>query len=113
MRTMLDLGARVSFMPDNFSSLQPYTRLLQRMGIEVFYGQLDINAELAAIGPRLSTVILSRPHAASRWLDVLREFAPAATIVYDTVDLHWLREARRVGRDTSAAALGEWPPEPR
>ena len=106
MRTMLDLGARVSFMPDNFSSLQPYTRLLQRMGIEVFYGQLDINAELATIGPRLSTVILSRPHAASRWLDVLREFAPAATIVYDTVDLHWLREARRVGRDTSAAALG-------
>jgi GT2 family glycosyltransferase/SAM-dependent methyltransferase/glycosyltransferase involved in cell wall biosynthesis len=106
MRTMLDLGARVSFMPDNFSPLQPYTRLLQRMGIEVFYGQLDVNAELATIGPRLSTVILSRPHAASRWLDVLREFAPAATIVYDTVDLHWLREARRVGRDTSAAALG-------
>jgi O-antigen biosynthesis protein len=106
MRTMLDLGARVSLMPDNFSPLQPYTRLLQSMGIEVFYGQLDVNAELATIGPRLSTVILSRPHAASRWLDVLREFAPAATIVYDTVDLHWLREARRAGRDTSAAALG-------
>ena len=106
MRTMLDLGARVSFMPDNFSPLQPYTRLLQSMGIEVFYGQLDVNAELATIGPRLSTVILSRPHAASRWLDVFREFAPAATIVYDTVDLHWLREARRVGRDTSAAVLG-------
>jgi O-antigen biosynthesis protein len=117
MRTMLDLGARVSFMPDNFSPLQPYTRLLQCMGIEVFYGQLDVNAELATIGPRLSTVILSRPHAASRWLDVLREFAPAATIVYDTVDLHWLREARRVGHDASVALgnghrkLDELPPK--
>jgi GT2 family glycosyltransferase/SAM-dependent methyltransferase/glycosyltransferase involved in cell wall biosynthesis len=99
MRTLLDLGARVSFMPDNFSPLQPYTRLLQRMGIEVFYGQLDVNAELATIGPQLSTIILSRPHVASRWLDVLRQFAPAATIVYDTVDLHWLREARRGARD--------------
>lgn len=105
MRTLLNLGARVSFMPDNFSPLQPYTRLLQRMGIDVFYGQLDVNAELATIGPRLSTVILSRPHTASRWLDVLREFAPAATIVYDTVDLHWLREARRAGRDVSARGL--------
>jgi GT2 family glycosyltransferase/glycosyltransferase involved in cell wall biosynthesis len=107
MRTMLDLGARVSFMPDNFSQLQPYTRRLQRMGVEVFYGQLDVNAELATIGPRLSTVILSRPHAASRWLDVLREYAPAATIVYDTVDLHWLREARRAGH----FSLDELPPK--
>ena len=95
MRAMLDLGARVSFMPDNFAPLQPYTQVLQRMGVEVFYGQLDVNAELATIGPKLTTVILSRPHVASRWLDVMREFAPSATIAYDTVDLHWLREARK------------------
>jgi GT2 family glycosyltransferase/SAM-dependent methyltransferase len=95
MRTMLTLGAQVSFMPDNFSQLQPYTRRLQRMGVEVLYGHLDINAELATIGPKLTTVILSRPHVASRWLDVMRELAPSATIAYDTVDLHWLREARK------------------
>jgi GT2 family glycosyltransferase/glycosyltransferase involved in cell wall biosynthesis/SAM-dependent methyltransferase len=95
MQALLGLGVRVTFMPDNFTPQQPYTRVLQRMGIEVLYGQLHVNAELATIGPRLSAVILSRPHVASRWLDSMREFAPSATIVYDTVDLHWVREARR------------------
>jgi GT2 family glycosyltransferase/SAM-dependent methyltransferase/glycosyltransferase involved in cell wall biosynthesis len=95
IRAVLDLGARVTFMPDNFAPLQPYTRILQGMGVEVLYGQLDVNAELATIGPTLTAAILSRPHPASRWLDSVREFAPTAKIAYDTVDLHWLRETRR------------------
>jgi O-antigen biosynthesis protein len=95
MRELIGLGARVTFMPDNFAPVQPYTRRLQRLGIEVIYGSLNANAELATIGPKLSAAILSRPHATSRWLDVVREFAPSATVAYDTVDLHWLREARR------------------
>jgi GT2 family glycosyltransferase/SAM-dependent methyltransferase/glycosyltransferase involved in cell wall biosynthesis len=107
MRALIGLGARVTFMPDNFAATQPYTRMLQQMGVEVLYGQLDVNAELATIGPRLSMAILSRPHVASRWLDTLREFAPAATVAYDTVDLHWLREARRSAiRTSSASAFG-------
>jgi GT2 family glycosyltransferase/SAM-dependent methyltransferase len=104
MRALIGLGARVSFMPDNFTHTQPYTRMLQQMGVEVLYGQLDVNAELATIGPRLSMAILSRPHVASRWLDSIREFAPAATVAYDTVDLHWLREARRNAIGASPAS---------
>lgn len=95
MQSLISLGARVTFMPDNFSPLEPYTRALQKLGVEVLYGALDVNAELAAIGPKLDLAILSRPHQAGRWLDVVREFAPSATVAYDTVDLHWLREARR------------------
>lgn len=97
MEALIALGARVTFLPSNFTELQPYTRRLQEMGIEVLYGELDPRAELAALGPTLSTVILSRPHPASHWLDTVRELAPQATTVYDTVDLHWLREARRSG----------------
>ena len=104
MRALIGLGARVTFMPDNFTPTQPYTRMLQQMGVEVLYGQLDVNAELATIGPRLNMAILSRPHVASRWLDTLREYAPAATIAYDTVDLHWLREARRSAIGASPAS---------
>ncbi len=106
MRALQGLGARVSFMPDNLAPVQPYTRVLQQMGVEVLYGQLDVNAELATIGPRLDMVILSRPHVASRWLDSVREFAPAATVAYDTVDLHWLREARRTALGAAAAGPG-------
>jgi GT2 family glycosyltransferase/SAM-dependent methyltransferase/glycosyltransferase involved in cell wall biosynthesis len=95
MEALLDLGAHVTFMPDNFAPIEPYTRLLQEKGIRVMYGALAVNAEIATIGPALSLAILSRPHPSSRWLDVVREFAPSATVAYDTVDLHWLREARK------------------
>jgi GT2 family glycosyltransferase/SAM-dependent methyltransferase/glycosyltransferase involved in cell wall biosynthesis len=95
MQALVRLGARVTFMPDNLARLQPYTRRLQDMGIEVLDGDIDVRAEMAVIGPGLSTAILCRPHTTSRWLDTVREFAPAAKIVYDTIDLHWLREARK------------------
>ncbi len=95
MEALIGLGARVTFMPENFARLEPYTRGLQHMGIEVLYGHVDPRTELAAIGPTLSTAILCRPHPAGQWLDTVREFAPRAMVAYDTVDLHWLREARR------------------
>jgi glycosyltransferase involved in cell wall biosynthesis len=95
-RSLLGLGARVVFMPDNLTPHQPHTRLLQQLGVEVLYGPIDTNLELGTIGPELSMVILARPHVAGRWMDVLTACAPSATIVYDTVDLHWLRESRRI-----------------
>jgi O-antigen biosynthesis protein len=95
MKALIGLGARVTFMPENLAPVQPYTRVLQSLGIEVLYGDIDPRAEIARIGPGLSAAILCRPHATSHWLDTVREFAPAATVAYDTVDLHWLREARR------------------
>lgn len=105
MHALVRLGARVTFMPDSFARVEPYTRALQRMGIEVLYGELHLNAVMATIGPRLDLAILSRPHAASRWLDTIREAAPSAKLVYDTVDLHWLREARRAGMGSSGQSL--------
>ena len=98
-------GCRVSFVPDNFMPLQPYTRELQRKGVQVLYEALDLPAELAALGPELRLAILSRPHQASRWLDLVRERAANARVVYDTVDLHWLREARRASSRSDDGAV--------
>jgi O-antigen biosynthesis protein len=97
IEALIGLGAHVTFVPDNLAPTQPYTRRLQRMGVEVMYelDHNDVKSEMSMIGPGLTTAILCRPHTTSRWLDMVREFAPAATIAYDTVDLHWLREARR------------------
>ncbi|HTZ64169.1 MAG TPA: glycosyltransferase [Solirubrobacteraceae bacterium] len=97
MRSLIRLGVHITFIPENLAQIKPYTRTLQRMGIEVLYGGVDVRTELAMIGPRLTAAILCRPHTSSHWLDTVREFAPQATILYDTVDLHWLREARRFG----------------
>ena len=60
VRALIDLGARVTFMPDNLTPVPPYTRALQRLGVEVLYGPLDVRAEMATLGPCLTGAILSR-----------------------------------------------------
>jgi O-antigen biosynthesis protein len=97
IRSLIALGCRVTFFPDDLGFPLPYGLALQRMGVEVWYRNVDIPGELEAIGAGLALVITCRPHTTSRWLDLIRERAPSARIVYDTVDLHWLREARRAG----------------
>jgi GT2 family glycosyltransferase/SAM-dependent methyltransferase len=104
MRSLLRLGYGVNLLPDTFTPVQPYTRELQRLGIEVIYGQVDIRAELSDMGTALTAAILSRPHTAGRWLDTVREFAPSALAIYDTVDLHWMRETRRFALDAGTRA---------
>jgi GT2 family glycosyltransferase/SAM-dependent methyltransferase len=97
IKSLIDLGCQVTFLPDDLRFVLPYTVELQGMGVEVYYGDVGVAGELEAIGPGLALVITCRPHTTSRYLDLLRECAPSARIVYDTVDLHWLREARRAG----------------
>lgn len=95
IRSLQRLCYAVTFVPDNGARIEPYTRTLQRLGVEVIHGAVDVMPVLAELGPSLTAAILARPHPASRWLDSVREFAPAAVIAYDTVDLHWVRESRR------------------
>jgi GT2 family glycosyltransferase/2-polyprenyl-3-methyl-5-hydroxy-6-metoxy-1,4-benzoquinol methylase/glycosyltransferase involved in cell wall biosynthesis len=104
LEALRDHGCHVTFLADNQLATQPYTRELQRIGIEVLYG-VDPRTELTRIAPHLSLAILSRPEVAVRWLAMLREHAPDARLVYDTVDLHWLREAR--GAAARAGSDGE------
>ncbi len=103
LEALRDMGCHVTLLPDNGLALQPYTRELERLGIEVLYGP-DLRLELARIGASLSLVILSRAEAASRWLDAVREFAPRVPVAFDTVDLHWLREERRAALGSSNGA---------
>lgn len=97
LEALISLGCRVTLLPDDRQVTSPYEAELGRLGVETWAGDVNVGAELEALGPELELVILSRPHTASRWLDVIRDLAPAAAVVYDTVDLHWLRELRRGG----------------
>ena len=90
-----DLGLAVTFVPNDGQSQGAYSTALQRAGIEVVYGSIDERKLLKELSPALDVVILSRPEPAWRWQPLVREVCPEAKIVYDTVDLHFLREARR------------------
>ncbi len=100
VETLLELGCRVTFAPDDLVRHEPYTRALQSLGVAVLYDGASIVREIALCGEDLALVIVSRPYVAAQYMHAVREYAPSALIAYDTVDLHFLREQRR-------AELGE------
>lgn len=98
------LGCTITFLPANGVAEEPYATRLEAAGVEVLRRSEEVEPELAAIAPALVLAVLSRPHVAARYVYALRELAPAARIVYDTVDLHHLRELRRSFVEDSPAS---------
>lgn len=92
---LLDLGCRVTFMADAAVAEDRYRHALRDLGVDVLDRDANLGAYLTAAGGRTRLAILSRPQVASRYLHVVREYAPAARVAYDTVDLHYVRERRR------------------
>jgi GT2 family glycosyltransferase/glycosyltransferase involved in cell wall biosynthesis len=111
LRSLREHGCRVTFLPDNLLPEQPYTEWMQSFGIEVLYDPIDLPAELATRANDVSLAIVSRPQIAARHVDAVRERLPKSQVVYDTVDLHYLREQRRAdvgeGAPAKAATLRE------
>ena len=89
-------GCTVSFFADNRAWVERYSSDLQQRGVEVWWHPWisDPLAWLAEHGKRFDTVIVSRHYILSNYHEPLRQHAPRARIVFDTVDLHYLREQR-------------------
>jgi GT2 family glycosyltransferase/glycosyltransferase involved in cell wall biosynthesis/SAM-dependent methyltransferase len=91
------LDFKVTFMPLNLSREEGYTAALQRRGIEVLHRPY---VESPATWARehadeYDLIVLSRPEVAEELLAVVRQSTSHARILYDTVDLHYLREERQ------------------
>lgn len=96
IRLLVKAGCGVSLLPMNGLPSQPYTSEFQRLGVEVLYGTRDLERLLRARAGVYDVAILSRPEVAHRLLDSIRATSPRTFVVYDTVDLHHVREARRL-----------------
>jgi len=94
LKILSSLGYRVTFLPDDLQRSEPYAGDLERMGIEVLSGRLDIQKYLEERGSVFSFVIISRPEQTYKYLPLIRAYALNSLIAYDTVDLHWVRFAR-------------------
>ena len=91
------LGYNVKFLGDNFYKHEPYTELLQQMGVEVLYGVWYLKHWQDWIkenSAQLDFVYLHRGHIASKYVDFIKENT-AAKIVYNAVDFSFLRELRQ------------------
>lgn len=107
MRLLVAEGAHVVFMAANREHAGPHTAALQALGIECRYAPFDGPAPrwLAEHGARFDTVIVSRHYIAHDFLPLLRAHAPQARLVFDSVDLHYLRERREAEIAGDAALL--------
>lgn len=90
------IGYKVTFLPLELAYQEPYTGQLQALGIEVLYRPYitAVAAYLATHGAHYDLVILSRADLADEYIDLARIHCPQANIIFDTVDLHFLREQR-------------------
>jgi len=98
-------GAHVCFVASDLARTPGYTEVLQRMGVEVWYAPFAkaLPRLLQHHGHRFSAVMLCRHYVADALIPLLRRHAPQARIVFDTVDLHYLREQR--GAEASGDAV--------
>lgn len=103
LKILLDLGYRVTFLPDNLHPAQPYTSELQQLGIEVVYHVPSPVEYAASHAHEFDLAILCRAPFAQRYLSALASANPRPRIIFDTVDLHFLREERQAELEQNAS----------
>ncbi|MBC7708637.1 MAG: glycosyltransferase [Rhizobacter sp.] len=96
LRILRNEGHHVTFLADNLDGNPKYAALLTGIGVEVLHGQYagSVRKVLRDRGPALDTIIFCRYYVATQYVNSVRALAPRAQIIFDTVDLHFVREQR-------------------
>jgi O-antigen biosynthesis protein len=73
-----------------------YTEALESVGIECLHSPYEPSVEryLREHGGEFDVVLVNRARVAHRFLGAIRRYAPQAQVIFNTVDLHYLREER-------------------
>ncbi|MFU8830759.1 MAG: glycosyltransferase [Wenzhouxiangella sp.] len=97
MMTLLgEMRYQVTFAAQNLLRVDGYTTDLQQAGIEVLYAPQvgALEPWLEEHGQDLDLIIVSRHYVLEPMLATLRRHCARARLVFDTVDVHFLREQR-------------------
>lgn len=97
LELFVKMGFNVKFLGENFYKDEPYTTVLQQMGIEVLYGpwyadnwkQWFIDSQ-----EKFDYIYLNRPHISINFIDFFKEHS-TARIIYYGHDLHFLRKEKK------------------
>lgn len=94
--SLKEMGNKVTFAQSNLVCQQPYVGNLQEQGIEVIFSPHvnSIESYLKKKGNEYDVIILSRADLANKLIDRVRKYCPEALVIFDTVDLHFIREQR-------------------
>ena len=91
------LGFHVIFAADNGFKAEPYTSVMQNLQIEVLYTQsgygVSIEQQIQQRLPLIDLAWICRPELNQKYGSLIRQ-SQQIKIVYDTIDLHYLRLKR-------------------
>jgi GT2 family glycosyltransferase len=108
---LLEAGWATSVVVENATGGERYSRAVRQLGAAFYSGPATRGAGADSLG-RLTDLIDVEPfdlailafwHVAERHLPALRARSPGTRVLVDSVDLHFLREARRAFRRADAA----------
>jgi GT2 family glycosyltransferase len=96
MQVCRDMDYTVAFLADNRVHAGHYTRDLQKSGIEVYFNPwLESFSEFfRGRGFEFDYIFISRHYVAINYIHMIRRYCPNSHFIFDTVDLHYLRERR-------------------
>jgi GT2 family glycosyltransferase len=105
MRLLGEQGWRITFMANNRRASTGEITLLGRLGVHVLCKPWapTLNTWLKQHGRDVNAAMLCRHYIAEPYLPLVRRLAPQATVLFDTVDLHFLREMRAAEHTGNAA----------
>lgn len=96
MQLLLDLGYDVVFVAANLLQDGEYTRDLQKIGVEVLHQPYvsSIDDYLDEYAQNFDLFFLYRVGIAQQFISKIRFIAPGVPVIFNTVDLHFLRVRR-------------------
>ena len=100
---LLEAGFRVAFVCENAHPNSRHLRHLRQLGVPTYVGFGERTQELIEAG-RFNLAVFAFWQLANQHADLVRRLSPETRIVVDSVDLHWLRKARRAFGDGADAA---------
>ncbi|MDO3385236.1 glycosyltransferase [Gilvimarinus sp. SDUM040013] len=109
LKVLKDEGYHVTFIADNLEYREKVVKQLNAMGVEVLFNQWagSVRNVLRKRGPGLDAVFISRHYIASQYAALVRAVAPQAKLVFDTVDLHYVREEREAQLSDDDALMAQ------
>ena len=96
IKLFLNKGYVVKFLGDNYGHEEPYTSVLEQLGVEVLYGDWfrdNIFTWIKENMDNIHLVYLNRPHIAEKYIDFIKDETNIKVIYYGH-DLHFVRMNR-------------------
>lgn len=88
---LAQMGCRVAFLLPAGAPFDAYCRALGGVGVEVLEEEIALAAVASA---QFDLAVLSRVEIGERYVSTFKQVVPTMPVVFDTVDLHFLREQR-------------------